>query len=204
MLMRGPWPVDRPDRSALQEGSKGPFPEGACDSQPLTRESMDQAVSMPHCVAHGPWLRQWRAPDASRARRGNRSTTGETRGSACLVLRTRALSIPIPITPLCRCVICHVCEVVVTLSAHSAAHAGPQEREWLVKGRKTPPGALHRQVCKKSASLRGVATLTQTTAIRGGGGGLERMHESARISTSNRSMARNTGNKQTDCHAAPV
>ena len=62
MLMRGPWPVDHPDRSVLQEGSKGPLPEGACDSQPLARESMDQAVPMPHRVGtysetspmHGP------------------------------------------------------------------------------------------------------------------------------------------------------
>ena len=28
MLMRGPWPVDHLDRSVLQEGSKGPLPEG--------------------------------------------------------------------------------------------------------------------------------------------------------------------------------
>ena len=33
----------RPDRSFLQE-SKESSPEGACDSQPLARESMDQAV----------------------------------------------------------------------------------------------------------------------------------------------------------------
>ena len=46
MLMRDPWPVDHPDRSVLQEGSKGPLPEEACDSQPLARKSMDQAVSM--------------------------------------------------------------------------------------------------------------------------------------------------------------
>ena len=50
MLMRGPWPVDHPDRSVLQEGSKGPLPVGGCDSQPLAWESMDQAVSMPHRV----------------------------------------------------------------------------------------------------------------------------------------------------------
>ena len=40
----------RPNRSVLQEGSKGPLPEGAFGSQPLAWGSMDQAVSMPHCV----------------------------------------------------------------------------------------------------------------------------------------------------------
>ena len=34
MLKRGMWPVARPDWSVLQEGSKGPLPEGACDFQP--------------------------------------------------------------------------------------------------------------------------------------------------------------------------
>ena len=37
-----------PDGSVLQESSKGPFPQGACDPQPLAWESMDQA--MPHGV----------------------------------------------------------------------------------------------------------------------------------------------------------
>ena len=50
MLMRGVWPVAHPDRSVLEESSKGPLLEGACDSQPLAREVMDQAVSMPHRV----------------------------------------------------------------------------------------------------------------------------------------------------------
>ena len=35
MLKRSVWHVACPDRSALQEGSTGPLPEGACDSQPL-------------------------------------------------------------------------------------------------------------------------------------------------------------------------
>ena len=39
-----------PDRSVLQEGSKGPLPEGPCDSQPLARGSMDQAVPLPYPV----------------------------------------------------------------------------------------------------------------------------------------------------------
>ena len=38
----------RPDRSFLQEVSKGPLPEGACDSQPLACESMYPAVFMAH------------------------------------------------------------------------------------------------------------------------------------------------------------
>ena len=42
--------MDHPERSVLREGIKGPLPEGACDSQPLARESMDEAVSMPHRV----------------------------------------------------------------------------------------------------------------------------------------------------------
>ena len=50
MLTRSMWPLAHPDRSALQEGSKGPLLEGACDSQPLAWESRDQAVSMPHRV----------------------------------------------------------------------------------------------------------------------------------------------------------
>ena len=48
MLKRRMWPVARPDRSVLQKVSKGPLPEGACDSQPLAPENMDRAVPMPH------------------------------------------------------------------------------------------------------------------------------------------------------------
>ena len=48
MLKRIVWPVARPDRSVLQEGSEGPLPKGAWDSQPLAWES--QAMSMPHHV----------------------------------------------------------------------------------------------------------------------------------------------------------
>ena len=58
--------MDHPDRSVLREGSKGPLPEGACDSQPLAQESMDQAVSMPHRVRispmHGPPCQRARHP----------------------------------------------------------------------------------------------------------------------------------------------
>ena len=50
MLKRSMWPVARPDRPILQEGSKGPSPEGACDSQPLAWGSTGQAVSMPDHV----------------------------------------------------------------------------------------------------------------------------------------------------------
>ena len=50
MLTRNVWPVAHPDRSVLQEGTKGPVPEGACDSQPLAQESLDQVVAMPHHV----------------------------------------------------------------------------------------------------------------------------------------------------------
>jgi hypothetical protein len=50
MLMTCVWPVAILDASVLKEGSKGPSPEDACDSQPLARESMDQAVPMPHHV----------------------------------------------------------------------------------------------------------------------------------------------------------
>ena len=50
MLVRGVWPVARPDMSVLQESSKGPSLEGPCNSQPLAREVMDQAVSMPNRV----------------------------------------------------------------------------------------------------------------------------------------------------------
>ena len=53
MAMCGQCPAPTPkssDRSVLQGGSKGPLPQGACDSQPLAQESMVQAVSMPHHV----------------------------------------------------------------------------------------------------------------------------------------------------------
>ena len=50
MLKRSVWLVARPDRPVLQEGRKGPLPEGACGTQPLAWGSMDQAVSMHHRV----------------------------------------------------------------------------------------------------------------------------------------------------------
>ena len=51
MPKRSMWLLACLDRSVLQEGSKGPLPQGACDSQPLVPGSMDQAVSMPHRVS---------------------------------------------------------------------------------------------------------------------------------------------------------
>ena len=39
-MAKSPWMLM--SRPVLQEGSKGALPEGACDSQPLARESMDQ------------------------------------------------------------------------------------------------------------------------------------------------------------------
>ena len=50
MLKRIVWPAAHPDRSVLQEGSKGPLPQRSCDSQPFAGESMDQAVFMPYRV----------------------------------------------------------------------------------------------------------------------------------------------------------
>ena len=54
----------------------------------------------PIYMARGPWLRQWRALDASRALRDNYGSNGKICGGARLVLGTRTLSIPIHIPPL--------------------------------------------------------------------------------------------------------
>ena len=55
MLMRGPWHVNHRDRLVLQEGSKGPLLQGACDSKPLARESIDRVrIHSETSPMHGP------------------------------------------------------------------------------------------------------------------------------------------------------
>ena len=48
-MLKSVWPVDRLNRSVLQKGSKGPLPQGACNSQSLAQESMDQAAHASRC-----------------------------------------------------------------------------------------------------------------------------------------------------------
>ena len=49
-FVRRLWPLAHPVRSVLSEGSKGPFPQGARDPQPLARESLGQAAPTPRRV----------------------------------------------------------------------------------------------------------------------------------------------------------